>query len=159
MTTTANGDLAAEDTDVMAAVDTTDDAAAQRAAEVKELSELHLALAGHFTQHPDLCPCNLIFPGRLQLRDIAPNYGAELIRWADTLDEPRVEIKRISERAYTYVHGRLGDHDVTVWEVVSRLAHDMGSDAFDDNERTWITVDALRAYVDHGIAPRPWDPS
>lgn len=121
-------------------------------------SETCLILASFWANHPDLVPANVIYPCHLQLRGITGKESAaagELVKYADAFDDGsvRVQVIRISERAFVYVHGRIDGSSFTCWEVVPDLAHALGDDVFDDHGHCWITVDGLRGWAADATAP------
>lgn len=120
------------------------------------------AVASHLTNHPDLCPVNIMSNDKLQVRS-ADHPGRALVAWADTLTDPRVDVHSLTikgndgdeTQAFVYVVGHLDNEPMTVWDVVDGLADALGSEAFDTTGHVEITVDALRAYSRDGTAPIP----
>lgn len=117
------------------------------------------AVASHLTNHPHLQPVNILDEGRLQLRS-SGSPGAELAEWASSLSgEPSVDVQCIhcehddQFQAFTYVHGRLGDLELSVWDVVPGLVDALTLDGFDATGHAAITVNGLRGFAEAGTPP------
>lgn len=118
------------------------------------------AVASHLTNHPDVCPVNIWSDDRLQLRPISSD-GSDLVEWADTLTDPRVDVQVIHSeyadalQAHVYLVGYMGEIAMTVWQVLPGLVEAMGAESFGTTRHAEITVHDLRAYARDGITPTP----
>lgn len=117
----------------------------------------------HLIDHPHLCPINILSNDRFQLRCNTPRESPalELATWAATLTDPRVDVQLIHAEyddqlhAFVYVVGQIDERTVSVWDVVPGLVDALTPEAFDATGYVQITVDALRAFAEHGTAPEP----
>lgn len=130
-------------------------------AETQSQAAMLTTVASHLTDHPHLCPVNILSEDRLQLRTTRREPARELVTWADSLTGPRVDVQCIhceyadELQAFVYVVGQLDDVEVSVWDVVPGLVDALTPEAFDSTSHVQITVDALRAFAEDGTAPVP----